>query len=369
MNAFISANAISHDELRRDQLGWLQRREGERYASMIELRKALDARSQSAYSEVIDNRQIEFKAMDPRDIRTKDDMNALLVKVGDRVVGMSHWAFGQAVSLAKSPAGYLRTLPAPLVADALNYSMRFNRDVEKVMTYGDRSNLRAVTGPTYGRVSDADVVGAVATVLDSGRWVPAEAHMGLQATDRSLQMFLIDRERPVVVGKTWNGGDDILYRGLRISNSELGYSSLKMESFLFRSYCLNGMIFGKKEVGAVAIRHSKNAPYRWSREVQPAIEAYLNEDASHLVQQVEKVKAARVAHNDEQAVEWLRNRGVSAPMARSVLERIEQEEGTYARTVWDMAQGLTAAARSIHAVEDRAEIETLAGSFWSKVAA
>jgi hypothetical protein len=34
-----------------------------------------------------------------------------------------------------------------------------------------------------------------------------------------------------------------------------------------------------------------------------------------------------------------------------------------------MAQGLTAVARSIPNVEDRAEIEVLAGNFWSKVAA
>ena len=59
----------------------------------------------------------------------------------------------------------------------------------------------------------------------------------------------------------------------------------------------------------------------------------------------------------------------SGSVSHAVLERVEAEEGSHARTVWDMAQGLTAVARSIPNVEDRAEIETLAGNFWSKVAA
>ena len=368
MNMITSPAALTvHAE--RDALGWLQRRDGDRYSSMTELRDALKERSIGTKSETVRNKDIRLISMDRNDIQTKDDMNKLLVEVNGQTMGMSHWSFGQMASLAKAPAAFLRTLPAELVRDTLDYSLRFNRDVERVMPYHDGTNLRAVTGPAYGRVDDASVVDAIATVLDSGRWTPAEGHMGLRATDRSLQMFLIDQSNPVVVGKAPNGNDDVMYRGLRISNSELGYSSLSVEGFYFRGYCQNGMIFQMKEAHKIAIRHTKSAPFRWAREVQPAIEAYVNEDASKLVDQVFRAKQASVAHDNDQALDWLKNRGLSAAQSREAVERVQAEEGRNPRTVWDMVQGVTAMARSIGGVEERADMERLAGSFWSKVAA
>jgi hypothetical protein len=91
-------------------------------------------------------------------------------------------AFGQICSLAArpSPASYFREsrVPADIIADALNFNLRFTRDVEDVgvlATMGDEDNglgvptgseLRAATGPAYGRIWDADIV-------DAGRAAPA----------------------------------------------------------------------------------------------------------------------------------------------------------------------------------------------------
>jgi hypothetical protein len=86
---------------------------------------------------------------------------------------ISPFSFGQLCSLASpgnSPAGYFRDsrLPAPIIADALNYNLRFTRDVDEVgllALLGDDNavgvptgTLRAATGPQYGRVWSADVV-------------------------------------------------------------------------------------------------------------------------------------------------------------------------------------------------------------------
>ena len=171
-----------------------------------------------------------------------------------------------------------------------------------------------------------------------------------------------------MVGKTRNGDDDVMLRGLRIVNSELGYSSLSVEGFLFRSYCLNGMVFGMQEAHAITIRHSRNAPDRWAREVQPAIEAYAAQDGTKLIEHVEKAKDAIVAQDDDAAVAFLNNRGLSRTQARAAMERIEEEEGTKARSAWDMAQGITAIARDIRTPEERATMERIAGGIWSKVA-
>jgi hypothetical protein len=71
----------------------------------------------------------------------------------------TNWAFGQLAGRVQAPAGYLRTLPADLAADALNYGL-FKRPVEDMgvlLRQNGGSELAAVTGPNYGRVWNADV--------------------------------------------------------------------------------------------------------------------------------------------------------------------------------------------------------------------
>ena len=370
MNAPITidnATAMPITEQVANPFGWLQRQAPTRYEDRAGLIAALKDRSERAHSQVIENAQVEL--LHNPNIQTKDDANQLLFAINGNAVGMTHWSFGQLAQLAKAPAAYLRSLPAPYVKDCLEYGLRHVREVEDIKPYFDGHELRAVTGPGYGRVDDYLVAEAVASILDDNRWVPADEHMGFSVTDRSLQMFMIDKENPVVVGKTRNGDDDVMYRGLRIFNSELGYSSLGIEGFLFRSYCLNGCIFGMQEAHTITVRHSKNAPYRWAREVQPALEAYASEDGSKLVDQVTNLKQSLVAHDDDKAVAFLNNRGMSRSMARQAIERVEVEEGSHARTAWDLVQGVTAVARDIHVAEDRADLERMAGNIWSKFAA
>src|SRR6185295_13522250 len=84
--------------------------------------------------------------------------------------------FGQLAQLAKAPAYYLRTLPSPIAADCFNYGLRFKREIDDVglLTHHNGSHtLRAATGPNYGRIWNADVVGQLARGLGggaTGRW-------------------------------------------------------------------------------------------------------------------------------------------------------------------------------------------------------
>ena len=79
----------------------------------------------------------------------------------------THWSFGQLCSLASpgnSPASYFREtrMPAPMIADCLNYNLRFTRGVEESASCVTRTTslneLRSVNGPNYGRIYDADMV-------------------------------------------------------------------------------------------------------------------------------------------------------------------------------------------------------------------
>src|SRR5207249_3940144 len=101
-----------------------------------------------------------------------------------QLLAPTHQAFGQICSLAAtpSPASYFREsrVPSEIIADALNYNLRFTREVEDVgvlATIGDEDNglgvpigseLRAATGPAYGRIWDADIVDALVERFGAG---------------------------------------------------------------------------------------------------------------------------------------------------------------------------------------------------------
>src|SRR5439155_6452636 len=140
----------------------------------------------------------------------EDDPRALQILGGDfPAAAPTHWSFGQLCSLASpgnSPASYFRdvNMPAPMIADCLNYNLRFTRGVEDVgvlLTTNEDSSvneLRSVNGPNYGRIYDAEVVD---TLVDrfgdgvSGQWrVPGEFGNRVTITKDNTTLFASDRD-------------------------------------------------------------------------------------------------------------------------------------------------------------------------------
>ena len=126
---------------------WRSRPADERYTSLLDLRdRYRDLRARSA-AKVVSTRALTVEP-DPADER-----DGLLVRgANGGAARFTHWSLGQVAGLAGAPAGYLRTLPAPLAADCVNYGLRFERDEEDVgvlltRTDGDLPTVRAATGP------------------------------------------------------------------------------------------------------------------------------------------------------------------------------------------------------------------------------
>src|SRR2546423_1665229 len=143
---------------------WSSRAPDERFTSLTDMQAFKRRVREQSHSNVISSRKL---AIEP----TPDDVRGLMV-VGDGyhdAAALTHWSFGQLCSLASpgnSPASYFRdtNMPAPMIADCLNYNLRFTRGVEDVGVLvtsnddGSVSELRSVNGPNYGRIYDAEVV-------------------------------------------------------------------------------------------------------------------------------------------------------------------------------------------------------------------
>lgn len=362
---------------------WMSRPHDQRFLSLTELADYKRKFYEGSWEGRSDSKQVEIIAPE---IKTREDMHKLRVGLttgeGDtqRVheVAPSNWAFGQLAALGKSPAAFLRELPSPIVSDVLTWRLRHAREVEQIKFYGDTELLHAATGPDYGRIPDFEVVEAVQQVAGDGtgshRWkIPGVLDWStnlydpkapvtkdsttLYASDRDLFMFLVDDLNPIEVGKLQNGDPDLMFRGFYLQNSEVGSKALKLAAFYLRAVCMNRNLWGVEHFEDITIRHSRLAPDRWLQQAQPALRSYSEGSAKTLVEGVAMAKGAKVATDDEEALAFLNSRNFSRSAAKAILETVEKEEGHKARSIWDMAQGITAYARNVPNTDDRIGVE------------
>jgi hypothetical protein len=236
---------------------WFSRPSDERYLSLSELFAAVRDRTERSRTRTIESAAIRVEA-------SRDDAERLSLAMpgSDNPVAMTHWSFGQLASLVGAPAAYLRQLPAPLAGINLQYGLTSHRaeQVKALEVENGRLELRAVTGPDYGRIYDHELVSAVQRIAGDGvgdtRWkVPGvldwstglynpnvavtEETTTLYASDRDVFLFLVDDLNPIKAGHLPDGSPDLFFRGFYCWNSEVGAKTLGIASFYLRAVCQN----------------------------------------------------------------------------------------------------------------------------------
>lgn len=367
---------------------WISRPADQKFLSLTALHDNVAARADRSKEIRLDTRKIEFFAPEtPKTIEETHDL--WLGMPGGDELAPSHWSFGQLCGLAKAPASHYRELPSQIVADALSYRLRYNRENELIKLYSADQSLLAATGPDYGRIFDREVVKAVQQVAGDGvgdtRWkVPGTLDWSsmtydpntpvsldtttLYASDRDVFIFLVDDRNPIEVGKLPDGSPDLMFRGFYITNSEVGSGSLRLAAFYLRAVCCNRIMWGVEGFEEITMRHSKLAPSRFIEQARPALRSFAEGSSKKLIEGVEKAKAAKVASDQDEALEFLAARNFSRKKAIEIVESVENHEGRKARTAWDFAQGITRVSQNEKNTDTRLEMETQARKILDKVA-
>lgn len=384
--AFVVANIHGGNIRKEVSNQWLRRASDQRFLSLDELAASVRGRKEASVEARINARNIEVLSPE---VRTIDDTHRISIAGPDGELQFTNWSFGQTAALAGAPAGYLRKLPTQIVSDALNYGMRYNRSVDEVKLYAHDNELRAATGPDYGRIFDLEVVEAVQQIAGNGtgdtQWkVPGTMDWRtmvynpntpitkdtttLYASDRDVFVFLVDDRNPISVGKLPSGEDDLMFRGFYVTNSEVGASALKIAAFYLRAVCCNRILWGVEGFEELTMRHSKYAPSRFIEEARPALEELTQGSTATLLEGVKKAKEAKVAKDNDDLMSFLNGRGFNRKQAVAIAETHEKEEGRPIRSAWDAAQGITAYARSIPYQDERVAVEASARKVLDRVA-
>lgn len=302
--------------------------------------------------------------------------NQLLIQCDDLPAPTepTNWAFGQLASLAKAPAGYLRTLPAELTADLVNYGLRFSRDIDDIKLLGEfqpeqLGSLRACTGPNYGRIWNSQVVDALVNRFGdgiTGDWrVPGEfgrevvvtqKNTTLYASDRDMFVFLCDEKNRVEFPGRRDGKAGPMARGFYVWNSETGAATLGLGLFLFDFVCQNRMIWGVEGFQELKLRHTSAAPDRFLYEVAPALQRFAASAWGPIEVAISDAKKDKLADVDE----FLAAR-FSKGLVQSIKTTFAIEENRPIETRYDAVVGATALARGYEHQDARVDLERQAG--------
>jgi hypothetical protein len=364
---------------------WFSRPDDERFLSLNELADSVRGRSERSRTRVVETALIHVEAS-----RNDPERLTLMLPGADAPVAPTHWSFGQLASQVGAPAAYLRQLPAPLAAINLQYGLTSNRaeHIKTLETENGRLELRAVTGPDYGRIYDHELVEAVQKIAGNGtgdtRWkVPGVLDWSkgvynpmvdiskdtttLYASDRDVFLFLVDDLNPIEAGRLPDGSPDLYFRGFYCWNSEVGAKTLGMASFYLRAVCQNRNLWGVEDFEEISIRHSKYAANRFAHEAAPALLNFANSSPQPFINGIKTARERIVARTDEERGDFLRHRGFSKAETGKIIETVLAEEGRPSESIFDFVQGITALARGKAHQDARLDMEGKAKKLLDRV--
>lgn len=344
---------------------WSSRPADERFVSLPEMLGMMQTIREQSRASVKSTRKIEAVPA--------PDNKGLYIETDAKRYAPSHWSFGQVSSLAKAPAGYLRTLPAPIAADCINYGL-FRRDIEDVgllVRENGEDTLRAATGPNYGRIWNQDIVQNLMDRFGDGRTgdfrVPGEFghqveitrdNTTLYASDRDMFVFLADEEHRIEVPNRRHGRSGSLARGFFVWNSEVGSATLGIGTFLFDYVCANRIVWGAEGYKEITIRHTASAPDKFIEQVTPAIQRYAAASSASITEAIENARAARL---DTDSVDGFLKKRFGANMVERLKKQHMEEEERPIENLWDVTTAVTAVARDVKWQDDRVALERKGG--------
>ncbi|WP_447725544.1 DUF932 domain-containing protein [Sphingomonas koreensis] len=364
---------------------WFSRPDDERFLSLDDLYDRVRARADSATTRIVESRAVRVEARGDEPERL-----TLHLPDGREPLAPTNWSFGQLCSLVGAPSSYLRTLPAALAGINMQHGLIAHRGEQvKVLETGDgRAELRAVTGPDYGRIWDHELVAAVRRIAGNGtgdtRWkVPGVLDWGamhynpyvdvsrdtttLYASDRDVFLFLVDDTHPIEAGRLPNGDPDLYFRGFYAWNSEVGSKTLGIATFYLRAVCMNRNLWGVENFEEINIRHSKFAANRFAHQAEPALTHFADSSPVNFIAGIKTARERIVARTGEDRSSFLRNRGFSRSDTTRIIATVLDEEGHPPTSLYDFVQGITAVARGKTHQDDRLELEGKARKLLERV--
>lgn len=312
--------------------------------------------------------------------------------------GITPWAFTQFAARLAFPAEFVRRLSSDTIVRVVREQQRKMEAEEARLLvtepkHGGRPEVRAILTPRYERVWDADlflrVQRSVGDVLKpagdiaggasasggrnrgmsatQGRAAGLKQRSGLYSSDRNTFAFLVN-PKPLPGP---DGGDQLLYRGCIIRNSETGERKYGAQFFAFDSLCANHIIWGAEHHRTIERRHiGKKSVANGLRDISHILEHWCALTPEIEIERLILAKKTTFYSTPEEREKKLRARGFPVHIidaSETHASNRALEHGTDPTTVWGVVSGLTRAAQDLPFAGDRVDVEVAAGELLAEL--
>ena len=211
--------------------------------------------------------------------------------------------------------------------------------------------IRGVVSETYQSFSNRRTVQTLKQTVDLNKYMLIQSCV----SPEKLTLRFIEREPTTVVGDK-----SPIWNGFMVTNNDIGGGSLKMQDFLYRQWCTNGMTMQAFSGNAIRQAHKgenmSDGKIAMFSQALRAIEE-LKEEKFKLIEKGSKKRLSFEEYNV--LIEKTRRNLKLSEKATDNLENIIQS--SYGLTEWGVANGITELAQNF-TLETRLEMESFAGN-------
>jgi hypothetical protein len=351
---------------------WATRPDDERFQSLAQLHAAVKGYAALAREATVEWTDLRVGCADAIDDESATGDLRLFGRKGIPAT-VSHHAFGQLAARVGAPASYLRQLPAALAAENLNHGLQ-KRDAngnDCVLLLHDRGGddthakfvVRGLTTDVYERLWNWEVTERLLDLSERFDLVPAAATFSwdgqdhskdkaLYASDHDMFVFLMARNRDV-----GRAGEQGLFRGLIVANTEVGGISLAVDRFLFRDICQNHIIWGAKDLTELRMRHVGDIHGKWG-DVKATVTRYLDASSDEEHELITATSSFKLGDTKEEVLDTIfGKRFMTRKGAAQAYDAVVEDEDGPANTAWGFTQGLTRHAQTVPYADERTQLD------------
>jgi hypothetical protein len=253
---------------------WANRPVEERFLSLPLLRDKTYESKHNSVSRVLKLRDLQANH--------REDGGLEIVGPSGKPAALTNWAYNQLAVKSEFPAGYVAGLPAEIAKLNINYALQKveNQDIGMLLSRQDDSILiRAITGDSYTRIWNADVMDMLIDYVGDGTpdtggvWqmpyirgekVPITVeNTTFYGNDRNIFVCLTNESIAIEIPNRRDGKTGILKRFFILWNSEVGDQTFGIQDGYFDEVCGNRIIWGAHGVRTFKKRHTKNVLEKW----------------------------------------------------------------------------------------------------------
>lgn len=214
--------------------------------SIVELAKELTRVKESARDFVVPTEQIHAETLKEQSVETGKDSERVTLGFQNGSAhrfSLNNWSRSQLSAYTDIPKGYMDRLNdenPSLLADNINHGLeRIVKEAKRERRQESRM-LRTLDGNVRGLLSSRYRILDGHDMLESIFPVIADKGMDIVSSELTEQRLFIKALSPKLTAEVKKG--DAVQYGLVISTSDVGSGSVRVEPFIWRLVCLNGMI-------------------------------------------------------------------------------------------------------------------------------